>query len=113
MRVSLVDPHNQSISALWPAWQCLFQHLDDIARGQQFQARLMSRTLLGDEQHCEHDHRHMVVPGPPPQHLIVRQAALAFGIFEGALDPIAMSLHPAETSGSSPPPQTSRPELPR
>jgi hypothetical protein len=34
-----------------------------------------------------------VVPGPPAQRLIVGETAFTFGIFESALDPMALPLH--------------------
>jgi hypothetical protein len=66
------------------------QHFDDIARRQQCQARLMSHTLLGHEQH---HHRDVVMPGPPAECLIVPEAALTLGILERALDPVSLTLH--------------------
>jgi hypothetical protein len=53
--VALIDPRDQCVLALRLAWQGFFQHLDDVARRQQRQARLMSHALLGDEQHRQHD----------------------------------------------------------
>ena len=72
--MSLVDPRDQCLSALRFARQSLFQHLDNVARCQQLQTRLMRSALLGDEQHREHDHGDVVVPCPPAQHLIVCQS---------------------------------------
>src|SRR5689334_6127431 len=47
----------------------------------------MRHPLLGDEQHGQHHHGDVVVPGPPAQRLVIGQAALTLGILEGALDP--------------------------
>ena len=48
--MAMVDPCNQRVLPLRLARQGFLQHLDDIARRQQCQARLVSHTLLGDEQ---------------------------------------------------------------
>ena len=95
--MALVDAGDQRLLSFRLARQTLFQHLDDVARRKQFQARLMRGALLGDEQHRQHHHGGMVVPCPPAQRLIIGQAALALGIFESALDPIALPLHLRET----------------
>jgi hypothetical protein len=64
--VTEVDLGGQRLLALRLARQRLLQHLDDIARCQQRQAWLMRHPLLGDEQHGQHHHGDVVVPGPPP-----------------------------------------------
>jgi hypothetical protein len=95
--VALVDPGNQRVLALRLARQCFLQNLNDVARRQQRQARLMSYTLFGNEQHRQHHHRDVVVPRSPAECLIVRQSTLALGIFKGALDPVTVSLHLPQT----------------
>ncbi|MGD0104916.1 MAG: hypothetical protein ABSC06_12875 [Rhodopila sp.] len=47
--MALVDPRNQRRLAFRLARQGFLQHLDNVARRQQCQARLMSHALLGDE----------------------------------------------------------------
>jgi hypothetical protein len=46
----LIDPGHQRGLPIRLARQGFFQHLDDVARRQQRQARLMGNTLLSDEQ---------------------------------------------------------------
>jgi hypothetical protein len=53
----------------------------------------VSGASLGDEQHRQHDHGDMMMPGAPTLRLIIGEAALTPAIFETALDPIAMPLH--------------------
>ena len=91
--VALVDSGDQSLLALGLVRQGFFQHLDDVSWRQQFQARLMRGALLGDEQHGQHHHGDVVVPCPPAHGLIIGKAALALGIFEDTLDPVALPLH--------------------
>jgi len=88
--VPLDDAGDERVLSLRFARQGLFQHLDDVAWRQQFEARLAGHALFDDEQHRQHDDRDVVMPGSPAQRLIVGQAALALGVFEGALDPVAV-----------------------
>jgi hypothetical protein len=91
--VTLVDLGDQRLLALRLVGQRLLQHRDDIAWCQQRQAWLMRHPLLDDEQHGQHHHGDVVVPGPPAHRPVIGQAALALGILEGALDPVALALH--------------------
>src|SRR3982750_5056101 len=56
-------------------------------------------AAFADEQHGEHHRGDVVVPGQPALHLIVGETTLAFGVLEGALDPVALSLHARELRG--------------
>jgi hypothetical protein len=47
--MALVDAGDQGLLAFGLAGHALFQHLDDVARRQQFQARLMRGALFGDD----------------------------------------------------------------
>jgi hypothetical protein len=90
--VTSIDAAHEGLLALRFARQGFLEHVNDVAWRQQVEARIVSDALLGNEQHCQHHHGDMVVPGLPAQRLIIGQAALAFGIFEDALYPIAMPL---------------------
>src|SRR3954463_8606075 len=78
--VALVDAGDQRVLTLRLARQGLFQHLDDVARRQQRKSWLVGSPLFGDEQHGEHHHGDVVVPGEPALHLIVGETTLAFGV---------------------------------
>src|SRR3954451_6630712 len=92
-RVTLVDLVDQRLLTLRLAWQRLLQHLDDVAWCQQRQAWLMCDPLLGDEQHGQHHHADVVVPGPPAHDLVIGETALALGVLESPLNPVALALH--------------------
>ena len=89
-RVAFVDARDERLASLRFSRQGLLEHLHDVARRQQLQARLLGHALFRYEQHRQHHHRDVVMPWPPSQRLIIGEAALAFGVFESALDPVAL-----------------------
>src|SRR5271170_2712956 len=92
-RVAFVDARDERLASLRFSRQGLLEHLYDVARRQQLQARLLGHALFYYEQHRQHHHRDVVMPWPPSQRLIIGETALAFGVFESALDPVALPLH--------------------
>jgi len=73
------------------------QQVDDIAAAQQRCRFLLTNALFEEEQHGDHHHGHVVMPGRPPAHLIVGHAAFAFSILKGTLNPKTGPLHDSET----------------
>ena len=58
---------------------------------------MLKDAFFEKEQHGDHHHGHVVMPGRPPADLIVGHAAFAFGILKGTFDPKAGALHDSET----------------
>ena len=65
----------------------------NVRTAQQRIALLVQKLLLQHEKHSHHHQSHVVMPGKPAAHLIISQAALAFGILKRALDPKPLPLH--------------------
>ena len=56
----------------------------------------MKNSFRKHKQHRHHYDSHVVVPGSPLSDLVIGHAAFAFRILKSTLDPIALSLHPAQ-----------------
>ena len=57
----------------------------------------MANPFSEHKEHRHHDKRHMMVPCTPLAHLVVGQAAFAFGILKRPLHPVALKLHPGQS----------------
>jgi len=58
----------------------------------------MGQAFFGEEHQGDHDQRHVVMPGLPAARLIVGHATSALGIFEGALNEVAVGLHAGQSA---------------
>ena len=71
----------------------------NILKGEHGGLGLKGAFELKQKQHGQQDHRHMVVPAAPADDWVFIQTGQAFGILQGALDPIAARLPLGQEAG--------------
>ena len=98
--VSRLMPSREDVGQFWGGHLPPRQHMgdggDQIVEREHGPGFAMGHLLLDQEQRREHDQGHVVMPGIPAPHLIVRHTALALRLTEAMLDEETLCLDPRQ-----------------